>query len=189
MKFFTKQELKGLAIILLLIFAASLPNFLVSLRRSRDAQRKADLGTIHDSLLRYQADFGSFPISKDNKIAACEPVEKKIVNGLTTFDFSPCAWGKDALKDLSDLSYPAYIQVLPLDPNQAKGVGYLYFSNGSRFQVYAALEGKNEDEYDPKIIKRNLNCGSRICNFGRSYAKTPLDKSIQEYENEINAKK
>lgn len=180
---FSQQEFKGLAIILLIIVGISLPNFLVSLRRARDAQRRSDIGAIKDSLLRYQADFGYFPFSVDGKIAACEPVTKK---DELTYVFSACEWGKDALKDLSDPSYSPYIAKLPLDPDHAKGIAYLYFSNGSRFQIYAALEGKDEAEYDPAILKRNSACGSKICNFGKSFSQTPLDKSIEEYENEIN---
>jgi type II secretory pathway pseudopilin PulG len=189
MDYFSRQELKALLIIIGLIILVSLPNFLVSLRRARDAQRKADLGTIHDALLRYQADFGSFPLAKNGKIAACAPVTVKELGEAKIFDFSPCDWGRDGLSDLADSSYPAYINRLPREPNWAKGVAYLYFSNGSRFQIYAALEGKSEDEYDPAIEVLSLPCGSKICNFGRSFSSTPLEKSIEEYENEISEKK
>lgn len=188
MKFFTRQETKAVLIILVILILVSLPNFLISLRKARDAQRKADVGLIHDSLLRYQADFGSFPLGEEGKIAACEPVTVREVGQEKVFDFSPCQWGKDALADLADPAYPAYIQRLPLDPRHNQGVSYYYFSNGARFQIYAALEGKDEDEYDPAIIKRNIQCGSQICNFGRSFSQTPLDKSIEEYENEVRSK-
>ena len=48
------------------------------------------------------------------------------------------------------------------------------------------LEGKgNEIGFDEAIIGRNLPCGEEICNFGRAFSVTPLDKSIQEYENEL----
>jgi len=39
-----------------------------------------------------------------------------------------------------------------------------------------------------KIVKRNISCGVKVCNYGRSYSTTPLDKSLEEYENEIRAK-
>ena len=178
MKFFDNSELKAILIIFAFLIVISTPNFIVSLRRARDAQRKADIGSIHDSLLRYQNDFGSFPLSIDGKIAACEPVTFREVAGIKTPVFSPCDWGKTSLADLSDSSYPPYLKVIP-------NGSYYYFSNGSRFQIYGSLEGKSEDEYDESIIKRGIACGSKICNFGKSFGKTPLNMSIEEYESTL----
>lgn len=178
MSHFSKSELKAILIIFLFLIAISTPNFIVSLRRARDAQRKADIGSIYDSLLRYQGDFGSFPLSINGKIAACEPVTFKKVGGIKTPVFSVCDWGKSSLVDLSDSSYPPYLKLIP-------NGSYYYFSDGSRFQIYGSLEGKSEDEYDESIIKRGIACGSKICNFGKSSGKTPLNMSIEEYENSI----
>jgi type II secretory pathway pseudopilin PulG len=179
MKFFDNSELKAILIIFTFLVVISTPNFIVSLRRARDAQRKADIGSIHDSLLRYQSDFGSFPLSIDGKIAACEPVSYKEVAGIKTPVFSACDWGKTSLADLSDSSYPPYLKLIPSG-------SYYYFSNGSKFQIYGSLEGKIEDGYDESIIKRGIVCGPKICNFGKSSGRTPLDISIEEYETKIN---
>lgn len=179
MKFFSKTESKALFVIFVFLILISVPNFIVSLRLARDAQRKADVGSIQDALYRYQADFGTFPLSVDGKIAACEPVTYKEENGIKTPVFSPCDWGKSSLADLSDSSYPPYLKTIP------NGT-YYYLSNGGRFQIYGSLEGKTEDEYDKSIIRRNLPCGSKVCNFGKSSGRTPLDISIEEYENKIN---
>ena len=179
MKYFNKPELKVILIILIFLFIISTPNFIVSLRRARDAQRKADIGSIQDALYRYQADFGTFPLSIDGKIAACKPVTYEEVSGIKTPVFSSCDFGKSSLTDLSDSSYPPYLKVIP-------NGSYYYFSNGSRFQIYGSLEGKSEDEYDESIIKRGIACREKICNFGKSSGKTPLDISIEEYETKIN---
>lgn len=80
-----------------------------------------------------------------------------------------------------------FLPAVPKDPQTAKGLNYLYISNGRRYQILASLEEKNQDEYDSAIEARNLSCGIRICNFGRAYGVTPLDKSLEEYENEIDA--
>jgi hypothetical protein len=77
---------------------------------------------------------------------------------------------------------------LPNDPQEDRGLTYFYVSNGKRYQVFASLERTDQDEYDPKVLARNINCGVRTCNFGRSYSETPLDISIEEYENEMDAK-
>lgn len=185
MKFFSKSEFKAVLIIFAVLIAISTPNFIVSLRRARDAQRKADIGSIQDALFRYQGDFGSFPLSIDGRIAACGPVAFEEAGGIKTPVFSPCDFGKASLADLSDSSYPPYIKLIPNDPQSDKGRSYYYFSDGSRFQIYGSLEGKSEDEYDDSIIKRAIACGSKICNFGKSSGKTPLNMSIEEYENSI----
>jgi len=181
---FTKPEFKAILIIFACLVVISTPNFIVSLRRARDAQRKADIGSIQDALYRYQADFGSFPLSAGGKIAACEPVSYKDFGGIKTPVFSACDWGKDALRDLSDLSYPSYLKTVPNDPQKDRGYSYYYLSNGSSFQIYGSLEGKAEDEYDSAIIKRGLACGSKICNFGKGSGRTPLNISIEEYESQ-----
>ncbi len=185
MKFFTRKELFGVILILGAIVLASLNNFKVSLRRARDVQRKSDIRAVSDALERYSGDFGAFPLSEDGKIVACRGPETKIdekgrISGLTF-----CEWGKDALADISDPSYPPYKDKLPQDPFFEKGFAYIYLASASHFQLYASLEGADEPEYDPRIVARNLSCGGDICNFGLGYGATPLDKSIEEYENEL----
>lgn len=185
MKFFTRKELLAVVLIFSAIILASLSNFKVSLRRARDVQRKSDIRAVSDALERYSGDFGAFPHSVDGKIVSCRGPETKIdekgrITGLTT-----CEWGVDALADISDPSYPPYKDKLPEDPYSGKGFAYIYLSNANRFQLYASLEGADEPEYDQGIIARNLSCGSYICNFGIGYGAVPLDKSIEEYENEL----
>ena len=185
MKFFSKKESLWLVVIILAIVGFSYPNMQVSLRRGRDMQRKNDIRAVSDSLVRYSADFGSFPLSQDGKMVACKgPETKKDKKGRIT-GLIPCEWGKDALADVFDPGSTPYIVALPLDPLSQKGFAYAYFSSGKTFQLYASLEGADEAEYDPKIVARGLTCGTKTCNFGLGYGATPLDKSIEEYENEL----
>ena len=187
---FNKQELWVVSSILLIIVLVSLQNFKVSVMRARDNQRKNDLGTISEGLSRFQNDFGSYPLSSvEGKILACDPLQEKDPQGKPTVRYSPCDWGKDALADELDPKYPAYIKTLPSDPKSQEGVSYLYFSNRSRFQLYAYLEVEKDEEYNIGIVGRGLSCGNRICNFGKSSGDTPLEKSIEEYENELLQKK
>ena len=185
MKFFSKEEILVLSAILLVLIIVSVPNFIVSVRRSRDAQRKNDIGVLADGLGNFANNFGSYPLSSpDGKILACNP-KISYVAKIVKVDFDPCEWGKDDLRDALDTSYPPYITALPFDPKHNEGVSYLYLSNGKRFQIFAHLEGTDEAEYDPKIAARNLLCGNKVCNFGRAPGATPLNKSIEEYENEL----
>ncbi|MDP3994357.1 MAG: hypothetical protein Q8P91_00810 [bacterium] len=192
MNFFSKEETRAVLLILAVIIAFSYPNFIVSLRRARDAQRKADIGSIYSALNEFQSDFGSFPLPREGKIAFCSPFIKKetIVQptkglSISDYDYSACEWGKDSISDLFDPSFPPYLKIIPQDPHRSKGRDYFYLSNGNRYQIYGSLEGKGEDEYDEAIIKRNLPCGNKICNFGKGYSNIRLDISIEEYENII----
>ncbi|OGM11462.1 hypothetical protein A2Z22_00225 [Candidatus Woesebacteria bacterium RBG_16_34_12] len=197
MKPFTKQEILGISIILSFIFILSFLNFRISLRRARDAQRMADLGTIYDALNKYQQDFGFFPPSENGKIKACKATNFdeviKLLSTLEQFDqeiyfsgLKACEWGIDSLKDLSDESYEPYLRTIMADPKKDKGINYLYFSNTKRYQIYAYLEGEeSEDGYNLGIVARNLSCGEKICSFGKAFGETPLDMSIEEYENEL----
>lgn len=193
MKFFSKEEIKAVFLILAVIIAFSYPNFIVSLRRARDTQRKADIGSIYSALNEFQSDFGSFPLSKEGKIAFCPPVVKKEITvlpnkglSISDYDYSACEWGKDSISDLFDPSFSPYLKIIPQDPYRSKGRDYYYLSNGNRYQIYGSLESKDEDEYDEAIIKRNLLCGNKICNFGKGYSDIRLDISIEEYENIIS---
>ena len=174
MKFFNREETKAVLIILSFILLISVPNYITSLRKARDTQRKNDLGALLGALDRYASDFREFPLSRDGKILACGDFENPV----------PCEWGKDSLRDTSDPDYPPYMELLPQDPHYKNGAYYVYLSNGNRFQIYGALEGSREDEYDEDIIARNISCGVKTCNFGRSYG-VGLDISIEEYENEL----
>ncbi len=180
---FNAKESIFLLFIFLFVIGFTLINLQDSYRKARDAQRKSDIRRIYDGLMAYQNDFSRFPQAIDGKIAACDPrkVQKDVI------EYGPCQWGEDALGDALDPDYPFYVANLPRDPKWDEGATYLYISDGKNFQIYAALEGEDEDEYDAAIVARNLDCGGKICNFGRSDGKTPLDKSIKEYNNELDA--
>jgi hypothetical protein len=201
MKPFTKQETLVIGIILLAIVVVSLNNFKIAIRRSRDAQRRGDLAAISEALDKFHEDFGYFPFSStDNRIAACRPddfdellqdsVREEGFDYLHYFSgLVPCQWGKDSLRDLSDESYPAYLASIPADPRTEKGFSYVYLSNGNRYQIYAYLEGEeSEAGYYQGVVDRGLSCGSKVCNYGKSFGQTPLEKSIEEYENELREK-
>lgn len=181
---FKKNELIALTIILSTLLIAIFVNLKISFRKARDAQRKGDIRSIYDALLSYHEDFGFYPDAIDGMIAACEPVE---FDSFGTAVFSPCRWGWDELRDVFDDEYPKYL-TLPSDPHHTYGTKYLYVSDRIHFQIYAALESDQEDEYSEDVVARDLKCGEQICNFGRSDGKTPLDKSLEEYENELIVK-
>lgn len=184
-KKFTKTEVISLLVIFLILIGISIPNFMVSLRRARDQVRKDDMGALEHGLGDYFADFRSFPLSSnDGKIVACKNPGDQVTldkTGRLVVNLIPCEWGRDAIVDLTPGSNKEYIHILPREPNYLKGATYQYFSDGQRFQIFVSLEGKDEPEYDPKIIARNIICGNVICNAGRSYG-CSIYKTLQECE-------
>jgi len=72
MKPFSKQELIGVTLIFIVVFGLTFIGLQASIRRSRDVQRKADLGAISDALHKFQEEFGFFPPSDGRKIRACK---------------------------------------------------------------------------------------------------------------------
>lgn len=174
------NEIVGISLILLVIGALAYGNFQTAERRRRDQSRKAQVAHVANMLEKYVEDFGSYPLaSREGQIVAC---------GEDSDALEACRWGWDPLADVSDPSYPPYIEQLPADPQHGKGVRYMYFSVGTRFQIYASLEGgADEDEYDPSIEVLGIMCGTRACNFGKANGRTPLDKTIKEYETELKS--
>ena len=71
MKFFSKEEFAAISVILVVIITVSLYNFRLAVRRSRDSQRRADLGAASRALEDYKTDFAFLPPSEDQKILAC----------------------------------------------------------------------------------------------------------------------
>lgn len=192
MKPFTKSEVWGTIAIFLILIIISVPNFVLSLRRARDQVRRDDLGALVKSLDEYVSDFRELPPgSPDGRIMDCiNPGEKVTVDkkGRLVANLRPCDWGKDAFIDLTPGSKRVYMPILPRDPDYNKGVTYLYLTDGARYQLFAYMEGgKDEADYDPGIVARNLMCGNKVCNVGRAYG-VPINISIEEYDRQLKLK-
>jgi type II secretory pathway pseudopilin PulG len=201
MKSFTFREVLVVTAIILFTASITLYNLNISLRRARDAQRRADIGAISNAVNKYKDDFGFFPPSHDGKMVACKgdnfeegwkEIRQEVEKG-SKFDrdkffaiLSPCEWGEDALRDLTDDEHQPYMSVLHQDPKADKGMSYLYLSNSNRYQIFSFMEGGDEEiGYDGSIVARNLECGvGYICSFGK-HRDSPLDRSIEDYEREL----
>jgi type II secretory pathway pseudopilin PulG len=184
---FKRDELFVVSGIIIVLLVAIVLNLQVSFRKSRDAQRKGDIRNIYNALHSFQNDFSFFPLSDEQgRIMACldDPSNPQF-DELGNVIYEACDYGVDAIRDVFDTSYQPYMANIPEDPLADKGFKYFYISNGKRFQLYASLEGENEAEYDKNIRNRNLSCGVEFCNFGHASGATPLDKSIEAYENEL----
>jgi len=180
--FLRKNEILGILIILFFILLANFISFKISQRNARDVQRNLDLGAVRQGLELYFQDYRYYPLSSaDGKIVACKGEETKVLRDNRGFpvreknakkpklvNLKECQWGKDGLFDVQDYNYPSYLSKLPQDPLQEKGFSYRYFSDGTKFQIYGAFEGKTLKEYDKEIARLQIFCGTKVCNFGKA---------------------
>ena len=187
-RIFTKTVSISLIVILTILIAVLIPNFIFSLRRARDQVRRDDLGSLEHQINIYFSDFGEFPPSStDGKIVNCQRPDgkKPYVDeyGKWIFDRVSCEWGKDPFTNLA--TGGVYMTALPRDPDWQKGVNYYYISDGVRYQLFASMEGNDEAEVDSKIISEGVSCGNRICNVGRSY-ESDFPKTLETCAIEAN---
>lgn len=188
---FTKKESFALLFIFLVLIAVAIPNFMASLRRARNQVRRDDLGALQNVLADFYTDFGKFPSSSaDGKIMAClapgsvPTVDKE---GHWTISYISCNWGIDNVVNVTNgKKYMGTL--LSRDPDWQKGASYIYMSNGDMYQIYTAMEGKDEAEIDNKIISKKIMCGTRVCNVGRSF-NCDTSKTLEECEIEANSLK
>lgn len=197
--FFTKKESIGIFTILFLLVGVSFYNFKISFRGARDIKRRDDLTFLTVALERFYSDYEMYPpASADGKIIDCLPAGittediKKIIGGNPSLNrkkifsaLGSCEWGASSLADVSDPSIPIYLSVIPKDPRSVDGFSYFYFSTTKHYQLYGSFEGKDLSEYNKNIVARAIECGNRICNFGKASRGTPLDKSLSEYEKNL----
>lgn len=182
---FTKTEKISLVIIFTILLLVSIPNFVSSLRRARDQVRRDDLGSLVHNLDNYFEELGVFPPSSvDGEIMDClkdgdKPYQDD--KGRWIIDPISCEWGKDSLSNL--ISGKIYISTLPRDPHWEEGRQYIYRGSNSYYQVFAALEGEKEPEYDPVVVDMGIQCGNELCNMARTYG-CNIPKTIEQCEEE-----
>ena len=163
----TRQEIKVVGIILLVIFLFFTINVQKAQILYRDVQRKNDLKHIASTLEDYLQDNSAYPPSKDGKIVACGD----------TLSPQPCNWGSDPLGQYTDR--------LSEDPLEYMDTyHYVYLSDTRNFQLLAHLETKSDDEYNKKVEQRNIACGKGICNFALANGKTPVDVDLDTIPHE-----
>lgn len=112
-------------------------NFITSLKKGRDARRKADLEQVQRALEMYY---------EDNKIYP------------TSLDFS----GGGALCHPDGCNTKIYMQKLPNDP--VSGNNYMYVSDGSYYKLYSCIENSLDQGPGVKQTGYGVSCGSGRCN-------------------------
>jgi len=58
-------------------------------------------------------------------------------------------------------------------------VKYIYLSDGENFQLLGSYETKEMPDYSEELKEQKRDCGTRICNFGRTSKDITLDNFIK----------
>jgi type II secretion system protein G len=139
-KGFTLIELMIIISILGVLAALISGNFITSLKKGRDARRKADLEQIQRALEMFYEDKkrypNSFTITPSSNFSLCE----------SGFALS------------CQPSEKIYMQKVPSDP--VPGNYYVYTSNDQSYQIYSCLENRLDQGPGVKQSGYGQNCGS-----------------------------
>ncbi len=163
---FTLIELLVVIAIIGMIAVLGIGNFQTSLKRARDAQRKADLQQIRSALEMYRADNGVYPTTGGSWWGDCGDLGGS--HGVT----GPTAY-------VPNLA-PTYIEKLPKDPRSGQNyynggsyyncgswrACYLYSSNGADYKLLAHCSPEAPGAYsttDPFYDNRCSPVGSTNC--------------------------
>ena len=136
-KGFTLIELMIVIAILGILAAMIMGNFFNSLKKGRDAQRKADLSNIQKAVEMYYEDKNAYPLSLTFGNKLCET--------------DTCASGGKI-----------YMQKLPNDP--ISNYHYDYNSDGTYFNLYSFIENENDQGQGVSTNGYTNGCGNK-CRF------------------------
>lgn len=185
---FSRKEVGAIVAILTLITLATYLNIRISFRNDRDVIRNLDISKIAVGVEKYRSEYGTYPLSDaSGNILACRGGQTTTIRDKTGKPFmepgakknklinlAPCIWGVDFLGDIDDINYPKYLDIIPNDPQEKKGVSYFYESDGQSYKIYASYEGRLIADYSREIIQKNIKCGIRLCNVGRTVGAKPI---------------
>jgi len=153
-KSFTLLELMIAIVILGVLSALISGNFFTSLKKSKDARRKADLEQIQRALEMYYEDKRAYP----TQAAA------------SGFPFG----GKFCETPTCSSNEKIYMQKVPNDP--VSSYSYQYQSDGTYYRLFSCIE--NTLDQGPGVKQTGYagtNCGScNVCKYGISSSNTTL---------------
>lgn len=158
---FTLIELLIAITLLGILVTIGMGTFRNSQRRSRDAQRKANLKQVANALEFYYSDYRQYPDADSGKIKACGS--------------SVCEWGEGEFTDGKTI----YFKKLPKDPTPSLSYYYklVSSSNNQKYQLFARLENSQDQDCidgvcDPGAGTGFPICGNKRCNFAVTSSNT-----------------
>ena len=138
---FTLIELIVVMAIIGMVATLGAGSYQSSLKRARDAQRKADLQQVRGALEMYRADYGVYPSSGGAWRGTCSGFGSYSTSGANGY--------------IPNLA-PTYIEKLPTDPrnnqsyvpcNSGPSTCYLYNSNGQDYKLLAHCSPEAPNAY------------------------------------------
>lgn len=150
------MELLVVVAILLILATVGFSNFIFSIKKSHDAQRKSDLSTIAKGLEAFANDFGGYPDDDGNGgMVACDYNG----TGLTVCNAgSPLA---AYVGTFPNGAVATYLSTIPSDPVSTQL--YYYDKTTTGFNLYAALENTSDPSYKSGL---SVSCGTGVtCNY------------------------
>jgi type II secretion system protein G len=154
---FTLIELMIVMIILGVLASLVAGNFFTSLKKGRDARRKADLQNIQKALEGYYEDKNAYPVFNIFASAGLKLCETKAD--------TDCGGEK------------VYMERIPEDPQADNGYSYYFSTSGDQYKLYSCIEndqdegqGVNQGAY---VSRTCTGCGK--CKFGVSSSNTTPD--------------
>lgn len=154
-KGFTLIELLIVIVIIGVLSAMLMANFVGVRQRARDAQRKSDLRQIQSALELYRSDVGNYPAANGSMLstAGCPTSSSLSYGGTVYMNKIPC----DPV--LNPYDNPGYA-----GEYQYTGIG----SPATGYKIYACLENQNDS--DPNVVAYNSSTNPNLCKSqGKSY--------------------
>lgn len=136
---FTLLELMIVIVILGVLAAMISGNFITSLKKGRDAQRKSDLEQVQKSVEMYYEDNKSYPASITFGGQLCHP------NGCDT---------------------KIYMEKVPNDPTSNMNYQYCVDAANSKYQLYTNLENSQDPRIITPSKLANCTADCPSCNYG-----------------------
>ncbi len=146
-----KRELLFVISIITSVFLLSFFQIKDGERKTRDAQRKADVELTARKLAQYYDDHNIYPTAVSGQIVSCGLAGSQV-----------CNWGEGPMVDSENVQYMDH---LPKDPFSSSGRTYVYVPSETlgKFKIYIALERKQDPAFKKDLT---IECGNHVqCNW------------------------
>lgn len=161
MRGFTLIELLLVVALIMILSIVGVGSYTVAVVKSKDTQRKGELGQFVRALEAFNQDIGRYPLSDTNNTVLCYRKSSGVVTNPT------CINGR--LETTIDGDVTSYMTI-PVDPDPS--FKYQYVStDGFGFSVYAALENTSDKDLlklpngQPDLDPWGMSCGAEQCNY------------------------
>ncbi len=161
---FTMIELLLAITIMGILSTVGFTNYIASLKKGRDTQRKAGLNQVTKALESYLLDKGRYPDSCGGEIVGCGG--------------SVCLWGEPF-----SFGSRIYMSALPKDPVSDRSFMYTASTDGKSYQIYTRLENERDPQANQEGYGLLCTDDSSECNYGVSSANVTLSPALDYNSN------